>query len=264
MIACTSPGPTASERPLMIFLPSTLTCRSLISSMTIRSLPILGCGSADAAFKGDAEELPGLDRELHRQLLHHLAAEAVDDERHRVLLGDAAGAAVEELVVADIARGRLVLALGTAVPDLDVGHRVRAALVADQEAVALGMDARALRALHHPDQAAVGAVRAAGGDALGDDARAGVLADVVHIGARVRRLAVVGYGPGIELSHGFVALQHSGGILPGDRRAGLDLGPADLGPAAAAGAALGDEVVDAALPFLVAGVPVLDGRVLDL
>ena len=33
---------------------------------------------------------------------------------------------------------------------------------------------------------------------------------------------------------------------------------------AAAGAALGDEVVDAALAVLVARVPVLDGRVLDL
>src|SRR3546814_8026616 len=53
-------------------------------------------------------------------------------------------------------------------------------------------------------------------------------------------------------------------ILPGDRRAGLHLGPGDLRVAPAAGAALGDEVVDAALAVLVAGVPVLHRRVLDL
>jgi hypothetical protein len=53
-------------------------------------------------------------------------------------------------------------------------------------------------------------------------------------------------------------------VLPGDGRAGLDLGPADLGPVAAADTALGDEVVDAALAVLVAGIPVLDGGVLDL
>jgi hypothetical protein len=49
-----------------------------------------------------------------------------------------------------------------------------------------------------------------------------------------------------------------------DRRAGLDLGPGDLRVAAAAGAALGDEVVDAALAVLVARIPVLHRGVLDL
>ena len=53
-------------------------------------------------------------------------------------------------------------------------------------------------------------------------------------------------------------------IFPGDRRAGLDLRPRDLRARAAAVAALGDEVVDAALAFGVARIPVLHGRVLDL
>ena len=54
------------------------------------------------------------------------------------------------------------------------------------------------------------------------------------------------------------------GVLPGDRRAGLDLRPADLGIVATAVAALGHEIVDPALAVLVAGEPVLDRRVLDL
>src|SRR5207249_11305849 len=53
-------------------------------------------------------------------------------------------------------------------------------------------------------------------------------------------------------------------VLPGDGRAGFDLRPGNLRVPAATGAALGDEVVDAALALLVAGVPVLHGRVLDL
>ena len=40
--------------------------------------------------------------------------------------------------------------------------------------------------------------------------------------------------------------------------------PGDLGVDAAAGAALGDEIVDAALAVFVAGIPVLDGGILDL
>ena len=52
-------------------------------------------------------------------------------------------------------------------------------------------------------------------------------------------------------------------VLPGDRRAGLDLGPGDLRARPVALAALGDEVEDAALAVFVAGVPVLHRRVLD-
>src|SRR5205823_4260105 len=48
------------------------------------------------------------------------------------------------------------------------------------------------------------------------------------------------------------------------RRARLDLRPRDLRASALAAPALRDEVVDPALALLVAGVPVLDGRVLDL
>ncbi len=103
-----------------------------------------------------------------------------------------------------------------------------------------------------------------GGDPLGDDRGLRVLADVDHLRAGVGLLAVVRDGHRVELADRVVALQDAARVLPGDRRAGLDLGPGDLGAAAAAGAALGHEVVDAALAVLVARVPVLDRRVLDL
>src|SRR6202042_698089 len=50
----------------------------------------------------------------------------------------------------------------------------------------------------------------------------------------------------------------------GDRRAGLHLRPGDVCVAAAALAALGDEVVDAADAVGIAGVPVLYRGVLDV
>jgi hypothetical protein len=59
-------------------------------------------GSADAPFETDADEFLRFDRELHRQLLQHLAAEAVDDHRDGLLLRQAALQAVEQLIVADL------------------------------------------------------------------------------------------------------------------------------------------------------------------
>src|SRR5207248_3841368 len=88
-------------------------------------------------------------------------------------------------------------------------------------------------------------------------------ADVDHFRAGVGLLPVVGHGHGIELADRVVALEDTAGILPGDRGAGLHLGPGDLGAPAAAGAALGHEVVDPATPLFVAGVPVLNRGVLD-
>ena len=53
-------------------------------------------------------------------------------------------------------------------------------------------------------------------------------------------------------------MQDHAGVLPGDRGARLHLGPGDLGVAADRLAALGHEVVDAAVAVGVAAVPVLD------
>ena len=85
-----------------------------------------------------------------------------------------------------------------------------------------------------------------------------------HLGAGVGLLAVVGDGDRVELAARAVAAQDAARVFPGDRRAGLDLGPGDLGAVAAAVGALGDEVVDAAPALRVAGIPVLHGRVFDL
>src|SRR5690606_34175181 len=220
--------------------------------------------SSDRALQAHFQQLLGLDRELHRQLAEDLLAEAVDDQRDRVLLGDAAAAAVEQLVLADLGGGGLVLDRGAGVPHLDVGEGVGAALLADQQAVALGVVARAFGIAVDLHQAAVGVLSAAGAYSLGHDLGLGALADVDHLGAGVGLLAVVGQGHRVELAHRVVAQQHAGRVLPGDGRAGLDLGPGHLAARAPALGALGHEVVDAAAAFLVAGVPVLHGRVLDL
>src|SRR3546814_5566237 len=74
---------------------------------------------------------------LFRSAVHH--------QGDGVRLRQAALAAVEQLVLADARGGRLVLDDRLAVLGLDVGHRVGAALVADQQRVALGEVARALR-----------------------------------------------------------------------------------------------------------------------
>ena len=203
------------------------------------------------------------DGEFHRQLAEDFLAEAADDHVDRVFLGDAARLAVENLVLADLRRRRFVLDLGGRVLDFEIRERVRAAAIADQQRVALRVVARVAGVLADLDRAAIGVLAAAGRDALRDDRAARVLAQVDHLGAGVGLLEVVGDGDRIELADRIVALQDAARILPRHRGAGLDLRPGDLRAIALADAALGDEVVDAALAVLVAGVPVLDRRVLD-
>ena len=91
MIACTSPAPTRQVDPLQdLRALRERACRFLISDI-MRSAELGSCGnfqiaSADAAFEADREQLLRLDRELHRQFLQHLLAEAVDDQRQRIFL----------------------------------------------------------------------------------------------------------------------------------------------------------------------------------
>src|SRR5262249_41736302 len=150
------------------------------------------------------------------------AAEAVDDERHRLLRGDPAREAVEQLVFADLRRRRLVLELGRGVAAFNVGHGVGAAFRADEQRVALGVIARVLSLRVRADQAAIGVLRDAGTDAFGDDARAGVFAQVHHLGAGVGLLVVVGDGDREEFAHRVLAAQDAAWVFPRDRGTGFD------------------------------------------
>ena len=85
-----------------------------------------------------------------------------------------------------------------------------------------------------------------------------------HLCAGISLLTVVGQCYRIELANGLVTAQHHAGVFPGDRRPSLDLGPGDFCPRPCTQATLGDEVVDAALTVLIAGIPVLYGAVFDL
>src|SRR4029077_12387580 len=77
-------------------------------------------------------------------------------------------------------------------------------------------------------------------------------------------LAIVGAGDRTERTDRGGALEYASRVFPGDRVAGLDVGPRDLGWRPAAGAALGDKVVDAAAALGIARIPVLHGRIFDL
>ena len=89
---------------------------------------------------------------------------------------------------------------GGLVAAVDVRDRVGAAAVADEQAVALGVIAGAGGARQDANEAAIGALGLAGGDALGHDGGAGVAADMDHLGAGVGLLVVVGDGHRIELA----------------------------------------------------------------
>src|SRR5207237_6429263 len=147
---------------------------------------------------------------------------------------------------------------------LDVWDSVGAALAADKQRVAAREVPRVRGRRHDLHEPAVRVLTFAGGDALGDDGAAGVLAHVDHFGAGVCLLVVVAQRDRVELADRVVALEDATRVLPSDRGAGLDLRPRDLGVLTGGLAALRYEVIHAALAVLVAGVPVLKRRVLDL
>src|SRR5271167_2386684 len=96
-----------------------------------------------------------------------------------------------------------------------------AAMVTDQQRVAVGEVARAGRAPVRRDQAAVGVVGVAGSDALGDDAAGGVLAQMDHLGSGIDLLVAVRDRDRVELAARVVAAQDAAWVFPGDGRAGL-------------------------------------------
>src|SRR5262245_44780838 len=116
--------------------------------------------SADRAFHLQLDEAVELDRVLHRPLLREGLDEAVDDEERRLLLREPAALEVEELLLADLADGRLVLDGDLVLVDLHRRVGVRAGLLVEEERVALDVDLAARSAvvdLHEPAVAAASA-----------------------------------------------------------------------------------------------------------
>src|SRR5271155_3758510 len=120
--------------------------------------------SSDTPFQTYSHKLLRLDRELHRQLLQHFLAEAVDDQRHGLFGWNAARGAIEKLVVGDLRRRRFVFDARRRIAAFDIGHSVRAAFAADQERVALREVARVRGLRMHAHEPAIGVLRVAGTD----------------------------------------------------------------------------------------------------
>src|SRR3977135_2696250 len=289
MMACTSPLFTVRESPWRISRSSTRTCRFLTSSSGItffhfflvlrsaegasrrtgptiffshpssrppRALVRLAAtrppqdeSLSDRAFQRDRDQLLRLDRELHRQLLQHVLYKAIDHKTDGLFLPQPAPRAIKTHILGNLRGGRFVLEQRGGILRFDIGHGVRAAFVADQERVAGRKIARAGRLAVRGYEAAIGVLGNTGRDALGDDPAGGVLAEMDHLGAGIDLLVAVRNRDRIEFAARIIAAQDAARIFPGDRRAGLDLGPGNLRIVAAAIATLGDEIVDAALAF---------------
>ena len=96
-----------------------------------------------------------------------------------------------------------------------------------------------------------------GADALRDDARARVLAQMNHLRSGISLLRVISQRYRIKLADGVVPLQNARRIFPGDRGPGFNLRPGNFGIAAGALPSLGNKVIDSASAFFVSGVPIL-------
>ena len=126
-------------------------------------------------------------------------------------------------------RWTLMLHLRRRVLHFQVRERVRAALVAQQQRIALRVVARAGGRFQNLHAAAIGVLPVARGNALGHDRARGVLPDVDHLRAGIGLLVIVGQRHRVELAHRVVADQQAARILPGDGRTGLHLGPRNFG-----------------------------------
>ncbi len=160
-MAWTSPGRIVREMPRRIGLSPKLACRSRISSMC-SCLPVRDESRLESvvAYPTDpsrlAEQFLGFDGELHRKFAEDFFAEAAHDQVHRVLGRQTALTQVEDLVVADLGDRRFVFDCAPrCCESRGPRKRVRAALVADEQRVALRVVARGRRVPPDSHQAPV-------------------------------------------------------------------------------------------------------------
>src|SRR3954452_9244736 len=105
------------------------------------------CQLANRALHLELDQAVHLDRVLHRELLDDRLDEAVDDELAGLLLVEAVGLQVEELLVADLGDRGLVADVDVVLADADRRLGVAARVLAEQQRVADALGLRAVGAL---------------------------------------------------------------------------------------------------------------------
>src|SRR6266536_1095790 len=98
-----------------------------------------------------------------------------------------------------------------------------AALIAQEERIALRVISRSRSSLQDLDHPSVGILSVTRRDPFGDDRASGVLPDVDHFRPGVGLLVIVGHRDGIEFPNGVVSLQNAARILPRNGRTRLHL-----------------------------------------
>ena len=99
---------------------------------------------------------------------------------------------------------------------LDVGHRVSATLVANQERIAVGEVPCPGRLAMGANETPIGVVRPTGRNAFGDHPARAVPSEMQHLGSGIDLLTAVGNRDRIELPARIVPAQNTAWIFPGD------------------------------------------------
>src|ERR1700732_744437 len=122
--------------------------------------------SADAPFERNRDQFLRFHREFHRQLLQHIAHEAVDDQSRRLLARKPTLHAIKQLILGNLRRRRLMFELRAGGLRFDIRHRMGAARIADEQRIAIGEIAGAGRFPVRRNLTAIGILRSARGNSL--------------------------------------------------------------------------------------------------
>src|ERR1700732_4950315 len=193
MSAAPSPSSTVRSRSSRILRPPTETLRFLTSSTifprrNIRGLNIRapvarsnlrfsdrykswlrslgGAASADAPFERNRDQFLCFHREFHRQVLQHIAHEAVDDQGRRLFARKPALHAIKQLILGNFRGRRLMFELRAGGLRFNIGHRMGAARIADEQRIAIGEIAGAGGFPVRRNLTAIGILRSARGNSL--------------------------------------------------------------------------------------------------
>ena len=148
-------------------------------------------GSPHAPLEADCDKLLRLHGKLHRQFLQHVAAEPIDQKGYSLLFGQAALTAIKQLIIRELGRCCLMFELSRWRVTFNIGHGMRAALIADQKTVTLRKVSRAGGFPVRGYQSAIRRVGFPGADPLRDHTRARIFAQMDHFGSGIGLLEAI-------------------------------------------------------------------------
>ena len=168
-----------------------------------------------AALEGNGQQFSCFNSKFHGQFIQNFLGIPVDNKCNGFFGREPSLLAIVQEILLDFGGGRLVFYLGIRAVNFKIRIGMRAATIAHEKGIALGIISSIDRAFTNLHQTAIGVLAATCTDSFAYNAAGCIAANMDHFGSGIGLLSPSGQGNRVKFTGAVISLKDDAGVFPG-------------------------------------------------